>query len=235
MTSKEILQELEGLKNEQYRKIFMNHGAPPSVLGVKVEYLKQIMKRTKKNHALSLELYDSGVSDAMYLAGLIADEKKITREQLQDWVEKATWYMLCEYTVAWVAAESPYGYELGKSWIKSDREMTACAGWSTLSSWLSITPAEQVDPEEVRGWIDRVVRDIHQAPNRVRYVMNGLVIAAGSFVPELTEYAIAAGKKIGKVHVDMGGTACKVPSITDYILKVKDKGYIGRKKKMARC
>lgn len=235
MTSKEILQELEGLKNEQYRKIFMNHGAPSSVLGVKVEDLKKIMKKTKKNHALSLELYNSGISDAMYLAGLIADEKQITREQLQDWVEKATWYMLGEYTVAWVAAESPHGYELGKTWIESDEETIACAGWSTLSSWLSITPAEQIDTEEVKNWIDRIVRDIHNAPNRVRYVMNGFVIAAGSFVPELTEYAVAAGEKIGKVHVDMGGTACKVPSIPDYIQKVKDKGNIGKKKKMARC
>lgn len=235
MTSKEILQELEGLKNEQYRKIFMNHGAPSSVLGVKVEELKKIMKKTKKNHALSLELYNSGISDAMYLAGLIADEKQITREQLQDWVEKATWYMLGEYTVAWVAAESPHGYELGKTWIESDEETIACAGWSTLSSWLSIIPAEQIDTEEVKNWIDRIIRDIHNAPNRVRYVMNGFVIAAGSFVPELTEYAVAAGEKIGKVHVDMGGTACKVPSIPDYIQKVKDKGNIGKKKKMARC
>ena len=36
--------------------------------------LKKYQKRIKKDYQLSLDLYDSGVSDAMYLAGLIADE-----------------------------------------------------------------------------------------------------------------------------------------------------------------
>jgi hypothetical protein len=33
----------------------------------------------------------------------------------------------------------------------------------------------------------------------------------------------------------MGGTACKVPFAPDYIQKMKDKGNIGKKRKMARC
>ena len=40
--------------------------------------------------------------------------------------------------------------------------------------------------------------------------MNGYVIAAGSFVVELTNKAQEVGEKIGKVNVDMGGTACKI-------------------------
>ena len=45
----------------------------------------------------------------MYLAGLIADENKMTKEDLQEWVEMAYWYLLSEYTVPSVAAESRYG------------------------------------------------------------------------------------------------------------------------------
>ena len=56
----------------------MNHGAKEPFFGVKVGDLKKILKKTKKNHELSLELYKTGNSDAMYLAGLMADEKKIT-------------------------------------------------------------------------------------------------------------------------------------------------------------
>jgi hypothetical protein len=40
---------------------------------------------------------------------------------------------------------------------------------------------------------------------------------------------------LGKVHIDMNGNACKVPYAPEYIKKVKDKGIIGKKKKMARC
>ena len=65
--------------------------------------------------------------------------------------------------------------------------------------------------------------------------MNGFVIATGSFVTDLTQRANEAATLIGKMFVDMGGTACKVPLAKDYIKKVKDKGKIGKKKKVARC
>ena len=78
-------------------------------------------------------------------------------------------------------------------------------------------------------------KQIAKAPNRVRYCMNSFVIAVGSFVKELNKEAIETGKKIGSVEVDMGGTSCKVPFAPDYIKKVVDKGYLGRKKKTAKC
>jgi hypothetical protein len=55
----------------------------------------------------------------MYLAGLISEPDKITKVQLLQWIKEAYWYMLNEYTVAWVAAESRYGLELGLEWIES--------------------------------------------------------------------------------------------------------------------
>jgi hypothetical protein len=65
--------------------------------------------------------------------------------------------------------------------------------------------------------------------------MNGFVIAAGCYVPALTDSALNASKKIGAVKVNTDGTACKVPDAAIYINKVKDKGTLGKKKKMARC
>ncbi len=65
--------------------------------------------------------------------------------------------------------------------------------------------------------------------------MNGFVIAVGTYIASLTNKATAIAEKIGKVEVDMGGTACKVPDAPDYIQKVKDKDRIGKKRKMARC
>ena len=76
---------------------------------------------------------------------------------------------------------------------------------------------------------------IHDQPNRVRHVMNGFVIAVGSYVPALTDFALATGERIGPVSVDMGGTACKVPSAPEYIRKVQERGAIGKKRKTAKC
>ena len=65
--------------------------------------------------------------------------------------------------------------------------------------------------------------------------MNCFVIAAGSYVKSLTAAAIDAAKKIGKVTVDMGDTACKVPDAAEYIEHVKARGTIGKKRKSAKC
>jgi len=75
--------ELEGYGNPSTKKIFLRHGAPEPIFGVKVQDLKKIVKKVKKDHKLSLELFDTKNGDAMYLAGLIADEKKITKTQLK--------------------------------------------------------------------------------------------------------------------------------------------------------
>ncbi len=69
----------------------------------------------------------------------------------------------------------------------------------------------------------------------MRSKMNAFIIAVGSHVPALTEFAIGISRKIGVVTVLKEGTACKVPEAEVYIKKVKDKGALGKKKKMARC
>ena len=235
MTVDEILKELEGYGDEGTRRIFMKHGAREPFYGVKVRDLKKILKRSKKNHELSLELYATGNSDAMYLAGLMADENRISRSDLVKWVNQAYWYMISEYTVPWIAAESRYGYELGLEWIDSDEESIASAGWATLSNYASIKSDDELNVAVYDELLDRVERNVHEAQNRVRFTMNGFVIAIGSYIEELTGKAIGVAEKIGKVDVDVGGTACKVPLATDYIRKVVDKGRVGKKRKTARC
>ena len=90
MDVKEILSELALLGNERIKKTLMRHGAREPFYGVRIEDLKRIQKRLKKNHALSLALYDTGNSDAMYLAGLIADEHEMTPENLNHWAGMPT-------------------------------------------------------------------------------------------------------------------------------------------------
>src|SRR6187431_135977 len=104
MTAAEIITELKKFANAQTKKTWMNHGAQEPCLGVKVEDMKKIQKRVKMDYQLALDLYDTGIADAMYLAGLIADDAKMTKRDLQKWVKQATWSAVAEYTVPWVAS-----------------------------------------------------------------------------------------------------------------------------------
>ena len=67
----------------------------------------------------------------------------------------------------------------------------------------------------------RVPESIHSEKNRVRYTMNGFIIALGAYHPQLSKYAIAIASDIGKIIVDVGNTACKVPYAPEYIKQVQ--------------
>lgn len=235
MNAKEILAELKSLENPAIKNVLLKHGAKEPFYGVKVEQLKIIQKRIKKDTSLGLELYDSGISDAMYLAGLITDGAEMTKQQLQHWVEKAPWQMISEYTVAWVTAESKYAVELALKWMKSKHELIASAGWNSLSGFISITPDEKLDLKLLSTLLKKVEKEIHHASNRVKYAMNGFIIAVGSYVKALNKEALKTAEKIGSVTVDMSGTSCKVPAAIMYIDKVKAKDNIGKKKKTVKC
>lgn len=235
MTLEEVMKELESMGNPNTKKVLMKHGAKEPFFGVKVGDLKKIQKKIKKDHDLSKALFKTGNGDAMYLAGLIADKDQITKDDLEEWVQGCNYYMLSEYTVPWIAADAGKGMELALEWIKSDEEKVASAGWATLSSVLSITPEEDLDIDLHKTLIKQVRKDISTSANRVRYTMNGYVIAAGCFSAKLNSEAKKAATAIGKVDVEMGGTACKVPLAADYIAKVENMGRLGKIKKMARC
>jgi 3-methyladenine DNA glycosylase AlkD len=235
MTADEVVKELKSKGSEAIKKVLMKHGAKEPFFGVKVEELKKIQKRVKKDHALALALYDTGISDAMYLAGLIADDAKMTKKDLQRWVEKAHWHMLSGYTVPWVAAGSPHGWELALEWIESEKETIATAGWSTLGGLVGMKEDADLDITKLKRLLQRVRRTIHQQPNRVRYAMNGFVISVGGSVSSLTDLAVETGKAIGRVSVDMGDTACKVPDAVEYIEKIRQRGSIGKKRKTVKC
>ena len=235
MNAAEIVTQLKSLGRDSYKKVLLNHDVNEPVFGVKVEELKKFQKSIKKDYQLALDLYATGIYDAQYLAGLIADETKMTRKDLSQWLAKCNSTAVCCFTVAWVAAESKHGWELALEWIDSKKEGTAQTGWATLSSHVAVTPDAELDLAELRRLLKRVEKSIHQEPDLVRSAMNGFVIAVGTYVQELTDLAMETGKKIGKVTVDMGNTACKVPSSPEYIEKAKKRGVIGKKRKTARC
>ncbi|WDV96413.1 DNA alkylation repair protein [Brevibacillus parabrevis] len=235
MTVEEVLQKLEALGREQTKKTFLRHGAREPFFGVRIGDMKKLVKEVKRDQKLVQALYETGNHDAMYLAGLAIDPKTVTKEQLQGWVRQAYWYMLAEYTVAGVAAESPFALELAREWIEAEEEMIAACGWSTYANYLSVAPDEQLDLPEIRALLARVQQTVHEERNRVRYTMNHFVIAAGAYVPALHAEAVEVAEAIGKVHVDVGNTACKVPLATAYIEKIVARGAIGKKRKTCIC
>ena len=236
-TAASILAALKSKGKDQTRKIYSRHGMDPArVLGVSTADLKAIAKTIRGQQDLACELYSTGIMEAMYLAGMVTDGAKLTREQLNQWAEGAEGLqMIAEYTVPWVAVDSPHARALALKWMKAKKEHIAAAGWSTYAGLVSLLPDESLDLAEIQTLLDTAVKQAHTAPNRVRYTMNTLVISVGGYVKPLLKQAKAAARQLGAVSVDMGETACKVPLATAYIEKIEAMGRVGQKRKTIRC
>lgn len=234
MTAQEIIDRLRPLGRESYKKVMMKHGVPEPIFGVAIADMKPIQKQVKKDYQLALDLFDSGIYDAMYLAGLIADDAKMTRANLEDWLAKATCSALSNVTVAWVAAESAHGWELGNDWIDAEDEKSKCVGWATLSGVVALRKDSDLDLAHLSSLMDRVGESIHQQSDGLKYQMNGFVISVGSYVAGLNPKALEVGESIGKVEIRLIGD-CKLPPICEYIKKVEERGKIGVKRKTVKC
>ena len=76
---------------------------------------------------------------------------------------------------------------------------------TTLAHWISVTDEAEIDGELLENYLKR------------------------------TKKVKAAAKKIGKVEVDHGNTACKTPKIIATTEKLEGKDRIGKKRSAARC
>src|SRR5436305_13636205 len=97
MTANDIVDELRLLGNERSKKSWVSYGAKEPCIGVKVEDMKKVQKRVKKDYPLALELFDTGIADMQYLAGLVVDDEKMTAADLQKWIEAANGSWVAEF------------------------------------------------------------------------------------------------------------------------------------------
>lgn len=234
-TVNQVMKQLKSKGNPQRRELFKKHGAGDRLYGVSVADMKVIAKTIKGEQDLACGLYDTGNYDAMYLAGMVARGTEMNKRQLQAWARAADWQLISEYTVPWVASESEHGRNLALKWMDAKKEHVAACGWSTYAGIVATTPDSELDLAEIKALLKRVEADLGEAPNRVRYTMNGFVIAVGAYVKPLARQAKATARKLGKVEVDMHGTSCKVPVALDAIAKVESTGRAGKKRKTIRC
>ena len=235
MKVNEVMKELKSLGNPQAVKTFRNHGADGPMYGVRIGDLKKVQRKIKNDQELALQLWETGNSDAMYLASLTADGSKMTKTQLNAWAKSAWWNMLSGYSVPFVAAEHPDATNIALKWMKSKQERIAVSGWATYALAIAVRPDDELDFDEIKSLLKKVEAEVHKAPDCVRYNMINFVISVGAYVKPLLRNAKATAKRIGKVEVDMGDTSCKVPVATDEIAKIESMGRVGKKRKTTKC
>lgn len=231
---KDVLLELEAVGTERTKKTYIRNGAQEPLFGCAIKDLNPIAKKYKHDNDLAYALYETGNYDAMYLAGMIVDVEKMTRQNFEDWIDKAYFYMLSDFVVAVCLVEADFNMELAEEWINSGEELKMSAGWSTFTWTLESTKDDFFDSEQIQRLLDKVERDFNGTPRRAKNAMNAFLVSVGiSYIP-LHEKAYKLAKKILK-EVVQEDPKCKPPSAVATIENAITKKKLGFKRKYLRC
>src|SRR5688572_5543857 len=217
MNFDETMRALEAAGTEQARKIYRRHGAPDPMVGVSFAVLGQLQKRIKTDHGLARTLWASGNTDARHLATMTADPAVATSAELDHWAADSNSGYFSGLLARNLVSKTPFAREKALAWIDSDHEGTAQTGWMTLSTAAAVPGV--FEDEELLDLLPRIEARIHHETNDIRAAMNYALIAIGIRNVRCQKSALSAAKKIGKVNVDHGETACKTPDAVAYILK----------------
>lgn len=217
MNAQEILATLKKLGKPQTAAIYKRHGSGDNVFGALTSEIAKLQKKIKIDHALALDLWQTGNAEARVLALQVADPGKLTRADADRLLKDGPVRFVGCY-LSGLLARSPIAEKTMRAWMKSPDEFRREMGYGLLGFRLKDDPGSvsDVDAEKILATIEKEIR---RSPNWARYAMNLAIISIGVYKPALRNKAIEAAKRIGKVEVDHGETNCKTPDAGPYIEK----------------
>lgn len=230
-----VMSELEALGTAHTKKSYLSRGVREPVFGVATGAMKPLKKSIGVDQSLADRLWDTGNYDAMYIAGMIADVRAMTRADFERWIESAYTSMISDFIVAVTLAESDLAQDLATEWIHTAEENRASAGWSCYEWLLGWRPDAYFDPAHIGALLELAVSTIHTATPRVKRAINGFVVAVGVSYAPLHEVALRTAEEIGAVEVVTDGETKTLASAAAQIRKAADKGRIGFKRRAVRC
>jgi 3-methyladenine DNA glycosylase AlkD len=217
MSLDEAMRALEKAGSAQTRKTYARHGAKEPMFGVSFATMKTLVKKIGVDHELALGLWKTGNHDARILAMKIADPAQMKGADLDRWARENKMRM-CGAYVAMIAAEGPHGVAKAKEWFAASDEWLRANGWM-LAGQLAFHD-EKLPDAWFNELLAKIEKSIHSVSNAEREAMNMTLITIGGRSAALRKSATAAAKRIGKVEIDYGDTACKTPDAGPYLEKM---------------
>lgn len=102
-------------------------------LGVSMPVLRGIAKTIRRNHALALELWDSGIHEARILASLVAEPDQMTRAQAQRWVSDIDSWDVCDQCCSNLFDKTPHAWSLPPEWCGHSGTFVRRAGFVMIA------------------------------------------------------------------------------------------------------
>ena len=137
-SSQEILKTLHSKANPENVEGMSKFGMTSiNRLGISVPEMRKLAKQIGKNHAVALELWDSGIPEAQIVAALIAEPKKLSEQQMEHWVKDINSWDVCDQVCMNLFDKSHLAWKKIHDWSQREEEfvkrtafsLIACVAW----------------------------------------------------------------------------------------------------------
>ena len=189
---------------------------PTRTFGVSVTILRTMAKDIKRNHRsaqgrdhgraqdheLALELWNTGVRDAMILATLLADPAQMTPDLIEDWVMDFDSWDVCDgccNALLWRTTDS---HELALAWSLRKEEFVKRAGY-TLMATLAVHWKDAED-SDFDPFLEAIVRGSDDERNFVKKAVNWGLRGIGKRNIRLNARAIEVAEAILRTDTKSG-------------------------------
>ncbi len=209
--------QLEAWGTEKVRAINARQGAGDPQFGVKRGDLRGLAKAIKVDHALAMQLWETGNADAMMLAAMIMDPAALSEAELDAMLAPLTYYLLVDELVDDVIARSPHAEALRLRWMPSPEELIGRAGWGLLVRRIV---AGKTDDLDIEGILATIEAEVVSAPVRKQERMTYAQVEIALRLPEYREACIALGERLGRFDTRPVSKGCTPFYAPDWIAAV---------------
>lgn len=218
MTYKEVIKELESLKNDRgigyYKKSFGEDG---NYLGLGLTQLRKLAKKIKTDVKIAEQLLDAEYFEAKMLSFMVDDPKQYNKKRIEDLIKK----LLSKYSESplsyftmvfteFISAKSPDAKDIVIKYSKSKNEVFRFIAFSTLNN---LAKNKKVEDDFINQFLEIIEQNIQSEANNVKDSMNNSMLVWGQRSKTLNSKILKIYKNIGKVVVDYGETSCQTPDV----------------------
>lgn len=194
----EIINRLRGLRDacnvEGQRRFGITTAAEQ--LGVAAPVLRAIAREHRRDHALALALWASGVHEARGLATLVDDPRRVTRGQMERWVRECDNWAATD-ALAFLCDRTAFAEAQAHAWSRRRAEFVKRAAFSVMAG-MAVHRKELPDDVFLR-FLPVIAREATDERNFVRKAVNWALRQIGKRNPRLRRAAMAEARRIQKL------------------------------------
>ena len=184
-----VLSELVALEDPKVRATNEKRGDDH---GINLSRMRALAKQVKTDQGLARQLWATGATAPRLLSMLICRPREFGADELDAMMRQTQVPKVNEWFVSYVVKKSPLAEQLRLRWFDDPDPTVAAAAWSLTAERVARRP----DGLDLPDLLNRIERDMRDAPPRPQWSMNETLAQIGIHHPALRPRALEIGERL---------------------------------------